>query len=122
MLAARGLPLVEGAAPPNGASDPGRSKRGQHERRRFEGGTANFHRAWRQVYVVLRIIISSSDIPRAILLEGAAGEVVRRALQATDANRESMFAARPPEDAAFLRLISDPTSTERTPAVVCTAH
>jgi hypothetical protein len=82
--------------------------------RRFEGGTVNVHpsRVPGQVYVVLRFNWPAGA-PRTMLLENAGGDLVKRALPASDANGELMIVLdeKSASDQAFLRLISDPTAT-----------
>jgi hypothetical protein len=82
--------------------------------RRFEGGTVNVHpsRVPGQIYVVLRFSWPR-DSPRTMLLEGAEGELVKRALPPADPNGELMIVLNRAiaSDRDFLRLISDPTST-----------
>ena len=81
--------------------------------RRFDGGTVHIHpsRVPGQIYVILRF--TWPNAPRAMLLEGSEGNLVKRALPVADANGEVMMVLdeRKPSDAGFLRLISDPTST-----------
>jgi hypothetical protein len=87
---------------------------GDVDARQFEGGTLSIHpsRVPGQVYVVLRLS-SPSTPPRAMLLESAAGEVVKRSLPAPDGNGEIMLVLdrKLAADEAFLHLLSDPTST-----------
>jgi hypothetical protein len=87
---------------------------GEVNARRFEGGTVNVHpsRVSGQVYVVLRFSWPSGA-PRTMLLEGAEGELVKRALPPADPNGELMIVLNQASasDRDFLRLISDPTST-----------
>jgi hypothetical protein len=82
--------------------------------RRFDGGTVNVHpsRVPGQVYVMLRFSWPAGA-PRTMLLEGAEGELVKRALPPADPNGELMIVLNESSasDQAFLRLISDPTST-----------
>jgi hypothetical protein len=65
-----------------------------------------------QVYVVLRFNWPAGA-PRTMLLENTEGDIVKRALPAADANGELMLVLdrKSASDQAFLRLISDPTST-----------
>jgi hypothetical protein len=80
--------------------------------RRFEGGTITIHpsRVPGQVYVVLRFDASIHS-PRMILLESAAGDLVKRALPAADQQNEVMMVLDKSSDADFLGLLADPTST-----------
>jgi hypothetical protein len=82
--------------------------------RRFEGGTLTIHqsRIPGQVYVVLRFD-RLEGAPRAMLLETAGAEIIKRMLPAADPNGEVMLVLddRIASDQAFLRVISDPTST-----------
>jgi hypothetical protein len=82
--------------------------------RRFEGGTVNVHpsRVPGQVYVVLRFSWPAGA-PRAMLLENAGGDLVKRALPSADASGELMLVLneKSASDQEFLRLICDPTST-----------
>jgi hypothetical protein len=87
---------------------------GNVDSRRFEGGTVKIHpsRVPGQIYIVLRFNWPAGA-PRALVLEGAAGDLVKRPLPAADPNGEVMMVLdeRRDADAVFLRLISDPTST-----------
>jgi hypothetical protein len=82
--------------------------------RRFEGGTISIHpsRVPGQIYVILRFTWPT-NAPRMILLESAAGDLLKRALPAADAQGEVMMVLneRSDADAGFLRLLADPTST-----------
>jgi hypothetical protein len=82
--------------------------------RRFEGGTISIHpsRVAGQIYVILRFSWPA-NAPRMILLESAAGDLVKRALPAADQQGEVMMVLneRSDADAGFLRLLGDPTST-----------
>jgi len=82
--------------------------------RRFEGGSVTIHpsRVRGQIYVILRFP-ASAGAPRTMLLESTAGDLLKRALPAADPNGEVMMVLdeRSAADAAFLRLLSDPTST-----------
>jgi hypothetical protein len=82
--------------------------------RRFEGGSINIHpsRIAGQLYVILRFS-SPDNPPRALLLEGASGELVKRALPTIDQQGELMMVLNEGDaaDAGFLRLLADPTST-----------
>jgi hypothetical protein len=83
--------------------------------RRFEGGTVRIHpsRVAGQVYVVVRFRQPAADAPRSLVLESSAGELVKRPLPAANATGEIMMVLdrKRAADEAFLRLISDPTST-----------
>ena len=82
--------------------------------RRFEGGTISIHpsRLPGQIYVILRFT-SPADAPRMMLLEGAAGDLLKRTLPPADQQGEIMMVLneRSEADAGFLRLLGDPTST-----------
>jgi hypothetical protein len=82
--------------------------------RRFDGGTVSIHhsRVPGQFYVVMRFNLRSSQ-PRAVLLENAVGDLVKRPLPPADANGEVMIVldTKNSNDEGFLRLISDPTAT-----------
>jgi hypothetical protein len=82
--------------------------------RRFEGGTINIHpsRVPGQIYVILRFTWPAGP-PRMMLLESSAGDLLKRALPAADAQGEVMMVLneRNDADAGFLRLLADPTST-----------
>jgi hypothetical protein len=86
---------------------------GKIDARRFEGGSVRIHpsRVAGQVYVVLRFSGPAAS-PRSLVLESASGEIVKRLLPAVDASGEIMLVLdrERPDDEAFLRLISDPTS------------
>lgn len=87
---------------------------GDVKARRFEGGSVSIHpsRVRGQIYVILRFA-SPSGAPRMMLLESAAGELVKRALPAVDQNGEvtMVLDEGSAADAGFLRLLGDPTST-----------
>jgi hypothetical protein len=82
--------------------------------RRFEGGTVRIHpsRVAGQVYVMVRFR-RPAGAPRSLVLESSAGELVKRPLPPADATGEIMMVLdrKRAADEAFLRLISDPTST-----------
>jgi hypothetical protein len=82
--------------------------------RRFEGGNVSMHpsRVPGQIYVILRFA-APADTPRMMLLESAAGDLLKRALPTADQHGEVMMVLneRSEADAAFLRLLADPTST-----------
>ena len=82
--------------------------------RRFEGGSVSIHpsRVPGQSYVIVRFSWPAGP-PRVMLLEGADGTVVKRALAAGDTPGEIMMVLdeRSAADAGFLRLLADPTST-----------
>ena len=87
---------------------------GDVDTRRFEGGTLSIHpsRVAGQVYVVLRLS-SPGGPPRTMLLESAAGDLLKRSLPVPDGQGELMLVLdrKIAADEAFLRLLSDPTST-----------
>jgi hypothetical protein len=87
---------------------------GDVKARRFEGGSVSMHpsRVPGQIYVILRFA-ESTGAPRMMLLESAAGELVKRALPSADQNGEitMVLDERSAADAGFLRLLADPTST-----------
>ena len=82
--------------------------------RRFEGGSIRVHpsRVPGQVYVVVRFT-SATVSPRSLLLEAPNGELVNRALPTPDARGEIMIVLdqNNGNDAAFLRVISDPNAS-----------
>jgi hypothetical protein len=82
--------------------------------RRFDGGSITIHpsRIPGQLYVIVRFN-SPADTPRAILLEGADGDLVKRALPNADQHGEMMMVLdeKNEADAGFLRLLADPVST-----------
>jgi hypothetical protein len=82
--------------------------------RRFDGGSITIHpsRIAGQIYVILRFNSPESS-PRALLLESASGDVVKRALPGADQQGEVMMVLNEKDDAdaAFLRLLADPTAT-----------
>ena len=82
--------------------------------RRFAGGSITLHpsRIPGQIYVRMRFD-SATDTPRMILLESATGDLVKRALPNADQQGELMMVLNEQSDAdaAFLRLLADPTST-----------
>jgi hypothetical protein len=82
--------------------------------RRFEGGTLTIHqsRIPGQVYVILRFD-RLQGAPRTMLLEPPGMELIKRTLPAADPNGEVMLVLDDniASDQAFLRAISDPTST-----------
>lgn len=87
---------------------------GNVEVRRFDGGTVRIHRSRvaDQFYVVVRFS-RPAGVPRSLVLEGTNGELVKRPLPPADASGEMMMVLdrKSAIDEAFLRLISDPTST-----------
>ena len=87
---------------------------GDVKTRRFEGGTASIHRSRvaGQAYVIIRFSWPAGP-PRILLLESPTGEILKRELPVADANGELMLVMdeKSAVDGAFLRLISDPTST-----------
>jgi hypothetical protein len=76
--------------------------------RRFEDPS----RVRGQIYVILRFA-ALAGTPRMMLLESAAGDLLKRALPAADPTGEVMIVLdeRSDTDAGFLRLLSDPTAT-----------
>jgi hypothetical protein len=82
--------------------------------RRFDGGSIAIHpsRIPGQLYVIVRFNWPASS-PRAMLLESAAGDIVKRALPSSDQQGEVMMVLNENDaaDAGFLRLLADPTST-----------
>ena len=82
--------------------------------RRFDGGSVTIHpsRLPGQIYVILRFN-EPANSPRMMLLEGAAGDLVKSALPNADQQGEVMMVLneRSEADAGFLRLLADPTST-----------
>ena len=87
---------------------------GAVDQRRFEGGNISIHpsRVPGQIYVILRFGWPT-NAPRMMLLEGAEGQLVKRALPSADQQGEVMMVLdeRSDADAGFLRLLADPTST-----------
>jgi hypothetical protein len=87
---------------------------GNVDARRFDGGSINIHpsRIAGQLYVILRFN-SPANPPRALLLESATGELIKRPLPAVDQQGELMMVLNQSNeaDAGFLRLLADPTST-----------
>ena len=81
--------------------------------RQLQGGSVHIHpsRVEDQAYVIVRIS-DRQKAPHPIVLESGTGEVVKRALPAVDAKGEIMLVLdrKSPNDEAFFRLISDPTS------------
>jgi hypothetical protein len=82
--------------------------------RRFEGGSVAIHlsRIPGQRYVIVRFTWPGSS-PRAMLLESASGDLVKRALPTADLQGEVMMVLNDKDDADanFLRLLADPTTT-----------
>ncbi len=82
--------------------------------RRFDGGSITIHpsRIPGQIYVIVRFN-APADSPRAMLLESASGDIVKRALPGADQQGEVMMVLNESDDidAGFLRLLADPTST-----------
>lgn len=82
--------------------------------RRFDGGRVRVHpsRVAGQVYVLFEFSWPQGP-PQAVLLEGASGEVVKRALPAADVSGQAVLILdqkRAPDE-LFLRLITEPTTT-----------
>ena len=82
--------------------------------RDFEGGTVRVHpsRVPRQTYVLFQFSWASPS-PRALLLQGASGDILKRPLPAADASGQAVLILdrSQPSDAALLRLFEDPTTT-----------
>jgi hypothetical protein len=82
--------------------------------RRFEGGSIAIHpsRIPGQLYVIVRFNSPDSS-PRAMLLESTTGDLVKRVLPGADQQGEVMMVLNENNDAdaAFLRLLADPTAT-----------
>lgn len=82
--------------------------------RNFEGGSVRIHpsRVAGQIYALFQFNWPSSP-PRALLLEGASGDIVKRPLPAADASGQAVLVLdqNQPSDDIFLRLIADPTTT-----------
>jgi len=82
--------------------------------RTFEGGTVRIHpsRVAGQIYALFQFNWLSAT-PRALLLEGAAGDIVKRPLPGADASGQAVLVLdrSQPTDDLFLRLIADPTTT-----------
>src|SRR5206468_657051 len=87
---------------------------GQVATRRFDGGSIRIHpsRVTGQTYVFVHFD-TPDRVPVAMVLEHPSGELVRRALPVDRATSEAMLLldSHNPEDAAFLRVLCDPTST-----------
>jgi hypothetical protein len=87
---------------------------GNVDARRFDGGSLNIHPSRRpgQFYVIVRFDAPATS-PRAMLLESTAGDLVKRALPGADPQGEVMMVLdeNADADAAFLRLLADPTAT-----------
>jgi hypothetical protein len=82
--------------------------------RRFDGGSVAIHpsRIPGQLYVVVRFDRPASS-PRAILLESTTDDLIKRVLPSADPQGEVMMVLNENNDAdaAFLRLLADPTTT-----------
>jgi hypothetical protein len=82
--------------------------------RRFDGGTVSIHPSRRpgQVYVVIRLALPKAEL-RSLLLENAAGDLVKRPLPPADTGGEIMIVLDETNssDQKFLHLISDPIAT-----------
>jgi len=82
--------------------------------RRFDGGSIAIHpsRIPGQLYVIVRFDAPASS-PRAMLLESTTGDLVKRVLPGADQQGEVMMVLSESNeaDAAFLRLLADPTAT-----------
>src|SRR5262245_24099972 len=87
---------------------------GTVDARTFGGGSVRIHpsRVAGQVYALFQFSWPSAT-PRAVLLQGAAGDILKRPLPAADASGQAVLVLdrNQPSDEAFLRLIADPTST-----------
>jgi hypothetical protein len=81
--------------------------------RSFEGGSVRIHpsRVAGQTYALFQFNWPSAP-PRAVLLESASGDIVKRALPAADASGQAVLVLdrNQPDDGTFLRLIADPTT------------
>ena len=87
---------------------------GNVETRRFDGGSIAIHRSRipGQLYIMVRF--DRPDVsPRAMLLEGTSGELVKRALPGADQQGQVMLVLSESDDvdATFLRMLADPTSS-----------
>jgi hypothetical protein len=82
--------------------------------RRFDGGTIAIHpsRIPKQLYVIVHFNSPASS-PLALLLESTTGDLVKRVLPGADQQSEVMMVLNENNDAdaAFLRLLTDPTTT-----------
>jgi len=82
--------------------------------RRFDGGSIAIHpsRIPGQLYVIVHFNSPTSS-PRAMLLESTTGDLVKRVLPSADQQGEVMMVLNENNDAdaAFLRLLGDPTAT-----------
>jgi len=82
--------------------------------RRFDGGSIAIHpsRIPGQLYVIVRFD-SPAGSPRAMLLESTTGDLVKRVLPGADQQGEVVMVLNENNDAdaAFLRLLADPTAT-----------
>jgi hypothetical protein len=80
-------------------------------RRAFEGGSVRIHRSRvaGQTYALFQFNWPSAT-PRAVLLEGASGDIVKRALPVADGSGQAVLVLdqNQPDDSVFLRLIADP--------------
>jgi hypothetical protein len=87
---------------------------GEVNTRTFEGGSVRIHpsRVAGQVYALFQFNWPSTT-PRALVLESASGDVVKRPLPAADASGQAVVVLdrERPSDDAFLRLIADPTTS-----------
>jgi hypothetical protein len=81
--------------------------------RSFEGGSVRLHpsRVAGQTYALFQFRWPTAT-PRALLLENASGDIVKRTLPAADASGQAVLVldGNQREDSVFLRLISDPTT------------
>jgi hypothetical protein len=82
--------------------------------RRFDGGSIAIHpsRIPGQLYVIVHFDSPASS-PRAMLLESTTGDLVKRVLPSADQQGDVMMVLNENNDAdaAFLRLLADPTAT-----------
>jgi hypothetical protein len=82
--------------------------------RRFDGGSIAIHpsRIPGQLYVIVHFDSPASS-PRAMLLESTTGDLVKRILPGADQEGKVMMVLNENDDAdaAFLRLLADPTAT-----------
>src|SRR5262245_58880743 len=86
---------------------------GKVDSRTFDGGMVRIHasRIAGQVYALFQFTWPSGG-RRALLLEDASGQIVKRHLPAPDATGQAMLVLdqNQPSDRTFLRLIADPTT------------
>jgi hypothetical protein len=86
---------------------------GEVDQRSFEGGSVRLHpsRVGGQTYALFQFSWPTAT-PRALLLESASGDIVKRPLPTADATGQAVLVLdqNQPDDGAFLRLIADPTT------------